>query len=299
MVAVQRLAWAVVVLMPLLIGSSGTASAEDVWVRTVRVTELFAGTASTAESFGPIRASSYLRLHSGQLGARYYVFNPRTNNFAYVNAADVMPSAAPPTDFMAGPRVLAALNVPGRAAGTASIYREPIADDAAWAGDIEHNAPLTAVARVEGDDGEPWIKLDDGSFVREGQVRLPSPVQEMRPGRWIDVDLNEPAIVTAYEDGRVVYSTLTIYGIGDWETPLGTYTLDRRVANETMRGPTWHVTGVLFTQYFTGSGHSIHYNYWSANWGYRGSHGCLGMNYADSLWFWEWATLGTPIVIRY
>jgi lipoprotein-anchoring transpeptidase ErfK/SrfK len=121
----------------------------------------------------------------------------------------------------------------------------------------------------------------------------------MRPGRWIDVDLNEPAIVTAYEDGRVVYSTLTIYGIGDWETPLGTYTLDRRVANETMRGPTWHVTGVLFTQYFTGSGHSIHYNYWSANWGYRGSHGCLGMNYADSLWFWEWATLGTPIVIRY
>ena len=40
-------------------------------------------------------------------------------------------------------------------------------------------------------------------------------------------------------------------------------------------------------------------NYWSSNWGYAGSRGCLGMNYDDSLWFWNWATIGTPIVIHW
>src|SRR5207237_986738 len=29
-------------------------------------------------------------------------------------------------------------------------------------------------------------------------------------------------------------------------------------------------------------GASIHYNYWSGNWGYAASHGCLGLTYADS-----------------
>ena len=39
----------------------------------------------------------------------------------------------------------------------------------------------------------------------------------------------------------------------------------------------YYLTNVLFTQYFTGDGASIHYNYWSSNWGYAGSHGCLGL----------------------
>ena len=29
----------------------------------------------------------------------------------------------------------------------------------------------------------------------------------------------------------------------------------------------YYLTGVLFTQYFTDDGASLHYNYWSSNWG--------------------------------
>ncbi len=32
-------------------------------------------------------------------------------------------------------------------------------------------------------------------------------------------------------------------------------------------------------------------------WGYAGSHGCLGLTYQDSAWLWEWAHVGTPVVI--
>ncbi len=112
-------------------------------------------------------------------------------------------------------------------------------------------------------------------------------------------DLNQPTIVTAYENGKAVHSTLAITGIGGWETPPGTYSIQQRVENERMRGPGWDVSNVLFTQYFTGEGHAIHYNYWSSSWGYQGSRGCLGMTYDDALWFWEWATIGTPVVIHW
>jgi lipoprotein-anchoring transpeptidase ErfK/SrfK len=87
------------------------------------------------------------------------------------------------------------------------------------------------------------------------------------------------------------------------------FTILRRVANETMNSDTigiprfgpggYYLTNVLFTQYFTGDGASLHYNYWSGNWGYAASHGCLGLTYADSAFLWTWAGLGTPVSIHY
>ncbi len=83
----------------------------------------------------------------------------------------------------------------------------------------------------------------------------------------------------------------------------------RRVANETMDSSTigiprtarggYYLRNVLFTQYFTSGGASLHYNYWSSNFGSAGSHGCLGLSYADSAWLWNWATIGTPLSIHY
>ncbi len=55
---------------------------------------------------------------------------------------------------------------------------------------------------------------------------------------------------------------------------------------------------MLFTQYFSPDGASIHYNYWSSNFGYSGSHGCLGLDRTDSEFLWNWATIGTTVVIH-
>src|SRR5947207_2688957 len=75
---------------------------------------------------------------------------------------------------------------------------------------------------------------------------------------------------------------LTIIGRGPRATPAGTFTILRRVANETMDSPSigiprngpggYYLSNVLYTQYFLPTGQSIHYNYWSSNWGYPGSH---------------------------
>ena len=61
----------------------------------------------------------------------------------------------------------------------------------------------------------------------------------------------------------------------------------------------YYLTNVLFTQYFLPTGQSIHYNWWSSSWGYPGSHGCLGLPYADAAFMWSFATIGTPVSIHY
>ena len=135
------------------------------------------------------------------------------------------------------------------------------------------------------------------------QVQLAVPVEptvrQARGGRWIDVSLGGPTVVTAYEGSVPVYRAYAIRGRQGFETPTGTFYIQHRVANERMAGPGYDYSNVLFTQYFAAGGYALHYNWWSSNWGGAGSRGCLGMSYADAAFFWDWATVGTPVVIHY
>jgi lipoprotein-anchoring transpeptidase ErfK/SrfK len=129
--------------------------------------------------------------------------------------------------------------------------------------------------------------------------------------RWIDVDLTKK-VVRAMLDDTELYSAPTIIGLPNWITPAGEYEILRRVANETMDSETigiprddpygYYLTNVYFTQYFTGRGHSIHYNYWEPWWKFgvaAGSHGCLGLHYGDAEFFWNYASVGTRLVVHY
>jgi hypothetical protein len=275
------------------------------WVQNHLVTELWSGPDSGAVFFGWLRKFSYLRIERAQ-GNRLYVFNPRSNNFAFVDATAVGPSGPPPPDYLEPIKELARLNLPARIVGKADVYAEPAADDAVWLRNDWHNAPVIVEAKVKGDGASDWYRLDSGEFISGEHLRLPGPPAASYPGKWIDADLNSPTIVTAYEGNRPVASALAIRGVAAWQTPVGTFRIWRRVYNETMSSEGlgiprnapggYYVQNVLFTQYFSGDGAAIHYNYWSSNWGYPGSHGCLGMTYEDSLWFWNWAEVGTPVV---
>ena len=287
--------------------STQPAAPAEQWVQNFEVTEQWSGPGEGAEFFGWLRKFSYLRVERSEAD-RYYVFNPRTNNFAWVNADVLGPSGAPPADYLEPLKVLASVNLPGRLIGRTNLYAEPVADDGVWLRTDGHNVSVFAVDKVQGDDGD-WYRLDTGEFVSGAHLRLPGPPAAHYRGKWIDAHLSEPTLVTAYEGDRPVASALAIHGTQAWQTPVGTYSIIRRVANETMSSEGlgiprnapggYYVQNVLFTQYFTGDGASIHYNYWSGNFGYAGSHGCLGMNYYDAMWFWTWADYGTPIVIHY
>jgi hypothetical protein len=182
-----------------------------------------------------------------------------------------------------------------------------------WADDavdrqLDPNTWLTLTGQATASDGTTWYQTSTGDYVPTDAVFVPER-SDAYIGHWLDVNLTSPARVTAYEGDTAVDSFLTIKGAGPRPTPTGVFTILRRVANETMNSDTigiprdgpggYYLTNVLFTQYFTNDGASLHYNYWSSNWGYPGSHGCLGLTYNDSAWLWGWAHLGTPVVIHY
>lgn len=127
-------------------------------------------------------------------------------------------------------------------------------------------------------------------------------------GRWVEVDTGS-GVAMAIEDGAVVYTALVTVGSGNWPTPKGSFTINRRVANETMNSATigiplgtpgsYYLPGVLYTQYFYG-GVALHYNYWSPPEAFgsaAGSHGCVGMTLEDSWFFWNFANIGTPVIV--
>jgi lipoprotein-anchoring transpeptidase ErfK/SrfK len=302
-----------VLLAMIAVGWAGhTTQAEAMekgtWLQNFRVTTLWSTPEEGADPYGQLRQFSYVQAAGPPEGGRVYVFNPRTQNFAYVDVGDFGPAGAPPASYLAQPAAKRVVNQPARVSGRSFLYDEPTQAEGVPTWPLDNNHAITLQAEVTGEDGASWYRLEEGGYLMEDDVRAPRTVTQ-RPGRWIDADLRAPALVTAYEDGKPVYTAMAITGTAVWPTPVGQFVIGRRVANETMSSDTigiprdgpggYHLTNVLYTQYFTGSGHSIHYNYWSANFGYSGSHGCLGMNLEDAKFFWDWATTGTLLSIHY
>jgi hypothetical protein len=187
-------------------------------------------------------------------------------------------------------------------------------------GQLKAGTPVEVVDWVSGEEieshNDTWAELSDGTFVFSTSLRrnplgdAPAPPADSpTEGRWIDVNLTQQ-LATAYEGSTAVRTALISSGRPGWETPTGVFPVLRRTEKDTMDGATllgqgpngagasYKVENVRYVQYFTDDGAAIHENYWRrpATFGMPGSHGCIGMAPADAAWFWEFATVGTPLV---
>lgn len=262
-----------------------------------------------SEVLGALRQFTYLQILGYEdIWAR--VYDPRTRSTVYVPSDVLGPVDVPPPYIAAPPpAAIEAIGLPGRVVGGANLAFYPTPAEEAQTARLRHNEAVFIAEAVQGEDGETWYRTSEGDYLPASAVRLPRTPPVTFPGRWIDADLAEPALLTAYEDDRAVMATLTIKGSGSFQTPQGVFAIQRRVASETMSSETigiprngpggYYLKNVLFTQYFRGTGESIHYNYWSSVWGYPGSHGCLGLPYAEAEFLWGWADVGTPVSIHY
>lgn len=287
--------------------TASAASAAGIWTVTLDPIDLHAGPDASTDKLADVPQFSYLQV-LGYQGDWAYVFNPRAHGTAYAPSSELGPSDPPPSWVTAPPpKPIASVEEMGRTVGKAPLAYYPVDDKFAYTASLGHNVAIMLHDRVQAADGSTWYRVD-GGYLADRSVRLPRTPTRSFSGRWLDADLQEPAMLTAYEGDRVVLNTLAIKGTIANQTPTGTFSIQRRVQDETMDSGTlgvdphgpggYHLEHVLYTQYFTGDGASIHYNYWSSNFGYSGSHGCLGLNMGDALFLWNWADLGTPVVIR-
>ncbi|HEX2185212.1 MAG TPA: L,D-transpeptidase, partial [Chloroflexota bacterium] len=217
--------------------------------------------------------------------------NPKTKNYAFVEAEAVGPTAAPKA---------AAIEVQhwqGQVSGDVVNLRAEPHTFIAPAGQVRSGDLVTVSAWLEGEALDPenrtWGRVQSVKrrntagelidvplgepagprFIYSGLLRPltfaapPAPPKtSLGDGgaRWIDVNLSQQ-IVTAYEGTRAVYFAPTTSGRPGWETPTGIFRIQRRVENETMVGstllrldtmeiPDYRLENVKWTQYFTSGG---------------------------------------------
>jgi hypothetical protein len=203
----------------------------------------------------------------------------------------------------------------GAALGETNVRRDPTTASAE-VGMLAYGDPVKVVDWVEGEEvfegANIWAKLADGTHVYARNVGRAAPVappplfpEAPWEGKWIDVHLTQQLLV-AYEGHTPVRTIVVTTGMPGWETPPGWFAINNRVANETMESGSigaeefFKLEDVLFTQYFTDRGHALHFAWWRTpeTIGRPGSHGCLNMLLDDSRFLWDWATIGTPVIVR-
>ena len=121
-------------------------------------------------------------------------------------------------------------------------------------------------------------------------------------GKWIDVSLSKQRI-TAYEGNVAVRSALVSTGVARTPTPVGTYKIYMRYKSQNMSGGSkasndyYYLPNVPNVQYFF-EAYALHGTYWHRNFGTPMSRGCVNLTLADAEWFWNWASMGTPVVVH-
>ncbi len=98
--------------------------------------------------------------------------------------------------------------------------------------------------------------------------------------------------VVAYEDDRMVFTTLISSGLPKWSTNEGLFRIWTRAHADTMSGAMgrpdfYYLQAVPYVMYFDDS-ISLHGTYWHDGFGYRHSHGWVNMSITDAHWIFDW-----------
>lgn len=282
------------------------------WVANHLPTTLWSGAGGEALPLGELDQWNIFEMLA-TVGPRLRVRDPRTAGEAFLDPAALGRVEAPERPLPAPGRWW------GATAGELNVRAAPTAEGGPR-GELPRRTPLVVGRWVAGQEVFPdqptWGELADGVYVYSALLRAASierPPQPPTPppgaGRWIDANLTLQVAV-AYEGDAPVYLARFSSGRPGWETSTGVFPITRRVASEVMDSTTllgrdaaranYRVEGIKWTQYFTADGQAIHHNYWRdpALFGIPSSHGCLGMLEPDARFFWDFAALGTPLVVH-
>jgi lipoprotein-anchoring transpeptidase ErfK/SrfK len=175
-------------------------------------------------------------------------------------------------------------------------------------GRVYNGGAVNIVAAVPGQvvsgGNSTWYQIGPGRYVYSGLVRktggtTPNPTPTPVPaasGRWIEVILSQQRLI-AHDGSSIFMNTLISSGTARYPTVRGTFSIRVKYRSAPMSGPGYYLPAVPHTMYFYG-GYAIHGAYWHNNFGHPMSHGCINMRLADAAALFNWASVGTKVVVR-
>lgn len=184
------------------------------------------------------------------------------------------------------------------------LVRE-VRGDASRMTDDEAVEPFERLARV------PWVRRErvgdqayhvvtlpsgDERYLREWYLAIaerrdpPRGIDDDEP--WVHVDLSAQSLVV-YRGPTPIYATIISSGMEGHATPVGEYTIRRKLISDTMADPgsdlgddRYRIEDVPWTQYFEGS-IALHAAFWHSQYGIVRSHGCVNIAPRDAHWVFQ------------
>jgi lipoprotein-anchoring transpeptidase ErfK/SrfK len=174
-------------------------------------------------------------------------------------------------------------------------------------GRVYNGATVDIVAAVPGQvvygGNSTWYQIGPGKYVYSGLVRKAAATTPTNPapapatgGRWIEVILGQQRLI-AHDGGSIFMNTAISSGTARYPTVRGAFSIYVKYRSTPMSGPGYYLPAVPNTMYFYG-GYAIHGAYWHNNFGHPMSHGCINMRLADAAALFNWASVGTKVVIH-
>jgi lipoprotein-anchoring transpeptidase ErfK/SrfK len=129
-------------------------------------------------------------------------------------------------------------------------------------------------------------------------------------GKLIVVSISRQ-VLTAYQDGAAVLSTLITTGRPALPTPTGIYHIFHRYSPYLMISPWAYGSAYWYppswtnwAMEFAGGGYFIHDAPWRTWYGpgsntYAGTHGCVNVPYSQMQFLWNWTPMGTTVVVQW
>lgn len=151
--------------------------------------------------------------------------------------------------------------------------------------------------------GDWYIPAVSGRVVRhDGEEILTS--SNVSTSKRIIVDLSDH-LLYAYDGNERFLTAKVATGNDSTPTPVGTFTIYKKTPTRYMQGPLAGVTdvpfdlpGVPWNMYFTQGGAVIHGTYWHDDYGTQQSSGCINLPPPLAKILYEWAPVGTKVIVQ-
>lgn len=140
-------------------------------------------------------------------------------------------------------------------------------------------------------------------FLDQGNQELKSDSEELHTKK-IVIDRGDQKL-SAYQGEELFVEIPVSTGLNSTPTPLGTFTIYRKMPSRYMQGPVpglgddyYDLPGVPWVMYFTSDGGAIHGTYWHNGFGGQWSHGCVNLTPEDAKMLYSWADVGTAVIVQ-
>lgn len=142
----------------------------------------------------------------------------------------------------------------------------------------------------------PTFTEDTLAKTRSSGASQTRQARQHRSGRWIEVDLSDQRLV-AWNGRKRVKTFIVSTGKKSTPTRTGTYAIQSKHRSTRMRGRGYNVPNVPYAMYYSG-GYALHGAYWHKRFGTPVSHGCVNLRVSQARWLYNWAPVGTKVVVH-